>query len=249
MSIPVNFNISNSSFWSRMGWQPSAKQIEQFCILQQLLHDFNTKLNLTRLIEGEDYWIGQVFDSLWPLHKELTTPHQLRHCIDVGTGCGFPGLAVAISLPGANITLLDSTRKKTTALKQIIKELDLTSRVNVLTDRIEITAHESAYRGKFDLAMARAVANASVTAEYLIPLIKPYGEACLFRGKWSPEDEKNLLQALNFLNGSINEVQMLELPSHRGIRHLIRLRAKSLCPSIYPRPIGIPAKVPLGIMQ
>ncbi len=247
MTFPANLNFSNSSLWGRIRWQPSAQQIEQFIMLQKLLNHFNSKFNLTKLVADEDYWISQVFDSLWPLQKELTTAHQLRNCIDVGTGCGFPGLAIAISLPGATVTLLDSTRKKTTALKEIIKELGLTSRINILTERIEVTAHRNTHRGQYDLAMARAVANATVTAEYLIPLLKTDGEACLYRGKWNKEEEENLLHALISLKGKISKIQELDLPANRGIRHLIRLKAKSPCPSKYPRPIGVPTKKPLGI--
>ena len=78
----------------------------------KLLNLFDKQINLTRLLKGEEYWIGQVFDSLWPLQKELKNPTKLRKCIDVGTGCGFPGLAIAISLPGAKLTLVDATKKK-----------------------------------------------------------------------------------------------------------------------------------------
>jgi len=165
----------------------------------------------------------------------------------VGTGCGFPGLASAISLPGAILTLVDSTRKKTTVLKKITAELGLSSRVTIITERIEKTGQDICYRGKFDLAMARAVAKAPVTAEYLIPLLKQDGEAFLFRGKWSEVEKQCLLEALTSLKAKIKRVQSLELPSNRGTRHLIRLAAKSPCPDLYPRSIGVATKNPLGM--
>ena len=249
MTIPKGIKIPSASFWEAMHWEPSPEQIEQFFALQKLLNHFNAKFNLTKLIKGEDYWIGQVFDSLWPLQQELKNPQKLRNCIDVGSGCGFPGLAVAISLPGTRVTLLDATSKKTTVLKKITSELGLTSQINILTERIEITGHNVTYRGQFDLAMARAVADAPVTAEYLLPLLKKNGEAFLYRGKWSQVDEKNLLQALVILNGKLKKVQKLSLPSNRGERHLIRLTTKSSCPNIYPRPIGVPTKKPLGVKR
>ena len=249
MTIPTDFNPPDCSLWEAMCWEPSAKQLEQFVSLQQLLAYFNSKVNLTRLLKGEDYWIGQVFDSLWPLKTGLKNPHKLRNCIDVGTGCGFPGLAIAISLPGTRLTLLDATSKKTTVLKKIITELGLTSRVNILTERIEITGQNISYRGKFDLAMARAVAEAPIVAEYLIPLLKVDGEAFLYRGKWSQIEEQSLLHALKTLKGKLKRVQRLELPSKRGTRHMIRVEPKSRCPNIYPRPVGMPTKKPLGVMQ
>jgi len=94
--------------------------------------------------------------------------------------------------------------------------------------------------------MARAVADAPIAAEYLIPLLNPSGEALLFRGKWNSADETQLIKALVILKAKINKVQRLDLPCNRGIRHLIRLKAKAPCPKNYPRSIGIPTKKPLG---
>ncbi len=249
MSIKTGFNEPSSALWEAMHWHPTPQQIEQFITLQKLISHFNTQVNLTRLVKGEDYWIGQVFDSLWPLQKELNNPQKILNCIDVGSGCGFPGFAVAISLPKTKLTLVDATSKKTAILKEITKELGLSSRINILTERIEATGHNISYRGMFDIAMARAVADAPVAAEYLIPLIKPSGEAFLFRGKWHPIDKHNLINALDILKANIRKVQSLELPSKRGRRHLIRLGVKSSCPKAYPRSIGIPTKKPLGIQS
>ena len=55
-----------------MAWQPSSDQLQQFTRLQELLRDWNSRVNLTRLVEGEDYWISQIFDSLWPLKPWLS---------------------------------------------------------------------------------------------------------------------------------------------------------------------------------
>ncbi len=240
-------NQPDDSLWTGLNWYPTSRQLEQFITLQQLLNHFNKTVNLTRLLKGEDYWIGQVFDSLWPLQKELHRPQISLNCIDVGTGCGFPGLALAISLPKAKLTLVDSTRKKTSILKKITEELGLDARINILTERIEVTGQNDDHRGRFDLAMARAVADAPITAEYLIPLLKQGGEALLFRGKWNQIEKQNLIRALIMLKAEINKVQSLELPNKRGERHLIRLKAKSICPKLYPRAIGVPTKKPLGV--
>ncbi len=249
MTFDVYSNQVPSSLWEQMHWEPSSRQLDQFFTLQRLLTHFNKKVNLTRLIMGEDYWVGQVFDSLWPLRKELNNPEKLRNCIDVGTGCGFPGLAVAISLPGTQLTLVDATTKKTIALKKITEELGLDKRVRILNERIETTGQCSSTRGKFDLAMARAVAEAPVTAEYLIPLIKPDGEALLFQGRWSGSQEKSLLLALAKLNAEIKHLQVCDLPANRGSRHVIRLGARLPCSNLFPRAIDIPTKKPLDVKE
>ena len=142
-----SYEQPNDALWAAMHWIPSSKQLEQFLTLQKLLNHFDKQINLTRLLQGEDYWIGQVFDSLWPFQRELNDSSKSLNCIDVGTGCGFPGLAVAIALPKIKLTLVDATSKKTMALSKITTELDLDSRVKILTERIEVTGQNRQYRG------------------------------------------------------------------------------------------------------
>ena len=246
MSNKSCFANPHRNLWEKMQWHPSSEQLDQFLTLQSLLNHFNSQVNLTRLVKDEDYWINQVFDSLWHLRLGTFIKQDSPKCIDVGTGCGFPGLAVAIALPNARVTLVDSIQKKTSALKKITEELGLTSRVLVRTERAESIGHNPSFRGTFDLAMARALGAAPIVAEYLIPLINPQGKAILFRGKWSKKDQHQLDIALNILQANVQKIESLELPANRGIRHIIRLESKSLCPESYPRAIGIPTKKPLG---
>ncbi|KGG34727.1 rRNA small subunit 7-methylguanosine (m7G) methyltransferase GidB [Prochlorococcus sp. SS52] len=229
-----------------MQWEPSPQQLEQFNQLQYLLREWNQKINLTRLIEGNDFWISQILDSLWPIQDELKFQDKQINIIDVGTGCGLPGLAVAIALPRSSTTLIDSIYRKTSAVKEIVKELGLLSRVNVLTERIELTGQKKLHRHTFDLAIARAVAKAPVLAEYLIPFLKPTGQAVMYKGKWNDLEKKELLKALSKLKGKIDTTKSLELPERRGIRHAIRISSTMLCPGKYPRSVGIPLKRPLN---
>ncbi|BEV36644.1 16S rRNA (guanine(527)-N(7))-methyltransferase RsmG [Synechococcus sp. M16CYN] len=232
--------------WEALKWRPSADQLNRLAKLQTLLRGWNDKVNLTRLVEGNDYWVNQIFDSLWPLTSELETPKRPRVCIDVGTGSGFPGLAVAIALPGARMTLVDSVGRKTAAVKAMVSSLGLTDQVSVRTERIEITGHDHLCRGMFDLAMARAVAAAPTVAEYLVPLLQPQGEALIFRGQWSKDDTSKFAKVLKPLRANLKAVQVCRLPAGRGIRHLLRVQPTSPCPSIYPRSVGTPNRTPLG---
>lgn len=232
--------------WQSLNWEPTGEQLMLLIRLQELLRDWNRRVNLTRLVDGEDYWINQIFDSLWPLQGELASPKRQRSCIDVGTGGGFPGLAVAIALPGAQLVLLDSVGRKTAAVQAMVQSLGLAERVQVRTERIEDTARDPECRGRFDLAMARAVSSAPVVAEYLVPLLRADGEALLYRGQWHKADAKTLDQALKPLHARVSAVTQRQLPGDRGIRHLLRLKSFSPCPGMYPRPVGVPTKFPLG---
>ena len=247
MSDTSPFAIPGPELWSRLGWSPDAGQLQQLIDLQHLLQDWNSRVNLTRLVEGEDFWIAQVLDSLWPLLPELTNPDTPRRCIDVGTGGGFPGLAVAIALPAAELTLVDSVGRKTAAVAAMAKSLGLSDRVLIRTERVERTGQDPRCRGSFDLAMARAVGAAPVVAEYLVPLLCSSGEALLYRGRWNDTDELELQSALQLLKARSLSMQRLELPSQRGVRTLIRLGPEAATPSTYPRATGMPTKMPLGV--
>ena len=122
MSTEKN-NVKTDHFviWDALKWEPTKKQLSQFSQLQKLLKEWNNNVNLTRLIDGDDFWVAQVFDSLLPLQEELQYQKFSHKYIDVGSGCGFPGIAIAIAMPNSNITLLDSSSKKTTFLKEVSK--------------------------------------------------------------------------------------------------------------------------------
>ena len=246
MSNNSNLRSSNAEPWQSLGWHATNQQLEKLIKLQELLKQFNNEVNLTRLLDNDDYWINQVLDSLLPFKKELNNPLKPRNCIDVGTGCGFPGIALAIALPGSKFTLVDATSKKTNALKNIVRQLDLSRQINIRNERVELTGRNRNFRGMFDFAMARAVGKASTLAEYLIPLISQSGEAILYKGKWNNVEEKELLSSLTQLNGKVTAIERLILPKGRGQRHVIRLHRMRQCPNTYPRSIGIPAKRPLG---
>ena len=233
--------------WQRLGWQPSPTQLEQFQALQEELRRWNARVNLTRLVEGADFWIAQVFDSLWPLLPLLRDrPDAPLRCIDVGTGGGFPGLAAAIALPQAQLTLVDSVGRKTQAVQAMAQALGLGDRVELRCERVELTGRDRRCRGGFDLALARAVAAAPVVAEYLVPLLNSNGEALLYRGQWGPADDQELERAAALLKAQVSRRDSLELPAERGQRTVLGLRPEARCPATYPRAVGIPSKLPLG---
>jgi 16S rRNA (guanine527-N7)-methyltransferase len=242
-------DASRRQLWADLGWQPSATQTRELELLQQQLRLWNGRLNLTRLVEGDDYWIAQVFDSLWPLLPLLSGPGAAEplELIDVGTGCGFPGLAAAVALPQARLTLVDSVGRKLEAVADMAEALGLAERVSLRCERAELTGRRPDGRGRFDWAMARAVARAPVVAEYLVPLLKPQGKALLYRGQWSDADLQDLEEACRRLRARVVAVEQRQLPGGRGCRHAVVLAPVDSCPGAYPRPVGIPARQPLGV--
>jgi 16S rRNA (guanine527-N7)-methyltransferase len=234
--------------WQALGWTPDAGQLATLLALQQQLRQWNGRVNLTRLVEGDDFWIAQVFDSLWPWVPLLTRPEGAPtglELIDVGTGGGFPGLALAIVLPTARLTLVDSVGRKLEAVRAMAMALGLESRLSLRCERIERSGRSKECRGRFDGAMARAVASAPVVAEYLVPLLKPDGRALLYRGQWGPRDQQDLEAAAKVLKATVEPVQRRDLPGGRGVRHGVWLRPTGPCPGGYPRAVGVPQKCPI----
>ena len=224
----------------------SEEEIEIFNKLQTIIKELNSISNLTRLIENENYWISQVYDSIWPFIESGNKNFDSKRYIDIGSGGGFPGLAYAITHPNSEIYLIDSSTKKVNALKQIQSQLRLKNKITIINQRVEILAHEKIYRNKFDICTARAVASPDIVSEYILPLLKSSGIGILFCGKWNDEKEKRLNKSLFILKGSIQKIKKLNLPQNKGERNIVFIKPKSKCPNIYPRRVGKPTKYPLG---
>ena len=223
----------------------SSKEIRLFQKLQKSISKINKNTNLTRLVEGDDYWISQVYDSIWPFYLSPNKILDGKKFIDIGSGCGFPGLAYAITHPNSKVYLVDSSRKKTDSLKKIIDALDFNNNIFVINDRIENIAHNSSYRNNFDIGTTRAVGSPSTVAEYLLPMLNKNGSGLLYCGKWNKNEEFKFKKSLNLLKGSIEEIKKTHLPKSKGERNVIFIKPKKNCPDTYPRAIGKPAKYPL----
>ncbi len=221
------------------------EELMMFIELQRRIQELNHKTNLTRLIEGDDYWISQVYDSIWPFKEKSNINFDNRKFIDIGSGCGFPGLAYAITHPKSEIYLVDSSKKKSDSLKEIIKRINFKNNIFVINDRIENIAHQSLFRNSFNIATTRAVSNPLTVSEYILPMLKEHGLGILYSGRWSYEENKNLEKTLKILEGKIVEIKSNFLPREKGIRNAIFIEPKASCPEIYPRSIGKAKKYPL----
>ena len=221
------------------------EEIMMFQELRVRIKELNYKTNLTRLIEGDDYWISQVYDSLWIFKEDSKKIFDNKRFIDVGSGCGFPGFAYAITHPNSEIYLVDSSKKKTDALKNIIKSMNFKNKIFAINDRIENLGRQSSFKNSFNIATARAVSNPSTVTEYLLPMLQSKGLGILYCGKWNNEDNKNLEKTLKVLEGKIAEIKSNFLPREKGIRNAIFIEPKASCPEIYPRSVGKAEKYPL----
>ncbi|MCX8063158.1 MAG: 16S rRNA (guanine(527)-N(7))-methyltransferase RsmG, partial [Anaerolineales bacterium] len=200
------------------------------------------RVNLPAIRNPEMIRIKHFLDSLTCLLaiKEIA-PWQI---VDVGTGAGFPGLPLKIACPSLRLTLVESVRKKAMFCQMVIEALELGG-VTVLNLRAEEMAQLPEHREHYDWAVARAVANLSTLAEYLLPLIRVGGVALAMKGETAPQEVQQAERAIELLGGRLRKLIPVHLPQVAEERYLVVVDKIAATPSLYPRKSGIPEKRPL----
>ena len=92
------------------------------------------------------------------------------HLLDVGSGAGFPGLALACMRPDGRFTLCEPRQKRVSFLRHVVRTLGLAN-VEVVADRVE--AQASAWQGRFTHITSRAVAEPAAFLPLVRPLVTP----------------------------------------------------------------------------
>ena len=94
--------------------------------------------------------------------------------VDVGSGGGTPGIPLAASLPEREVTLLEAERRKTAFLERWTEELP---NLLVVWGRAENQATDC-----YKVAVAKALAQPPVAAEWCLPLVEEGGAVILWVG-------------------------------------------------------------------
>jgi len=218
-------------------WQTSALDL----FTNELL-DWNQKFNLTAIRDKESIRTKHFLDSFsCVLAWKNTPPNRL---IDVGTGAGFPGLPLKILYPRMRLTLVESVGKKANFCRHMVEMLNLKD-VEVLQIRAEEAGQLAAHREHYDWAVARAVANLPVLAEYLLPLVNIGGTMLAQKGESGPAEAHGAERIIKLMGGHIRQLLPVTLPGVVEERYLVLVDKVATTPPGYPRKPGIPSKNPL----
>ena len=218
------------------------EQVQQFIQYYEMLVEWNQVMNLTAITEYDDVMKKHFVDSV-SLIKALDV-NKSATVIDVGTGAGFPGLALKIAYPNLQVTLLDSLNKRIQFLDAVIEKLELTG-VETVHGRAEDFAKPDKLREKFDLCVSRAVANLSTLSEYCMPFVKKDGCFVSYKAATANEELKEATKAIEILGGKVLEVCSFNLEDTDMERNLIKIMKMKNTPKKYPRKAGLPSKEPI----
>ena len=217
-----------------------------FDAYREKILEYNEKVNITRIVEKDDFERRHYIDSLM-----CCTALEFRKAgsiIDIGSGGGFPGVPLAIMFPEKEFVLMDSSGKRIKIVDEITSLIGI-SNVRTIHGRAEELGRKEEYREQFDLCVSRAVASMATLSEYCIPFVKIGGAFIAYKGPGSDEEISASVKAIGTLGGKISRIEeagdtIFYAPGNEGHR-LVCISKESPTPPKYPRGGGKPSKKPL----
>ena len=219
---------------ARLGVALDAGQQRTFERYAALLTEWNERVNLTAIVEPSEIAMKHFLDSLTGLAaRRWRTGERL---VDVGSGAGFPGMALAIALPELRVTLVESVGKKVRFLETAAVELGLTC-VRVVNARAEELAHDPAHRGQYEVATLRALRGLATNLELLLAFLRLGGDALVYKGRVDEElgAARRAAEALGAQIGEIVPTSGLGVGQLLPGRWLVLARKVRPTPARYPR--------------
>ena len=186
-------------------------------------------INLTTIHGRAEGVRRHLLDSLVALNLDVV--RAARRIIDVGSGGGFPGVALAAALPSAEVTLVESVGRKAAWLDGL---RDLFPNLRIAAERSETLA---AHADPADLVTARALADPPVALELCAPLARTGGHVLLWAGAEKPDEERRIALAARTLGLSACRVVPVQ-PFPTADRRLLLFGKSNPTPARFPRRPG-----------
>ncbi|MCC8043848.1 MAG: 16S rRNA (guanine(527)-N(7))-methyltransferase RsmG [Oscillospiraceae bacterium] len=201
---------------------------DKFSRYAEILTERNKVMNLTAITDPQGINEKHFLDSVL-IFKYCDIPEN-SSVIDVGTGAGFPGLAMKIYRPDIKLTLLDSLQKRVCFLEDAVNFIPIEA--ECIHMRAEDGGRNPKLREKFDVVTARAVAALPVLAEYCLPFVTVGGQFIAMKGP--NEDILPAENAIKQLGGKIDRTVKYSLPCGDD-RTIIIIKKLTATPTKFPR--------------
>ena len=163
---------------------------------------WNQSIRLTAITDPLEVAVKHIADSL-ALLRFAPFPGRM---LDFGSGAGYPGVPLAIYLPGTRVVLLESSAKKCAFLSHIRAQLRLE---NMVVVNARARTGEALSIGKFDDIVMRAVASPAEAVPLLSPYLAEGGRMLFMEGRGGRE-----------IPGSIVRRERFSLPRGMGEREI-----------------------------
>ena len=203
--------------------------LRRYRIYYENLEETNRVMNLTAITGEADVARLHFLDCAALLQLADLRGKTL---VDVGTGAGFPGLALKIACPELKLTLLDSLDKRIGFLRDTCEKLDFDD-VRCLHARAEEIP--DGLRESFDCASARAVARLNVLCELCLPYVRPGGAFLAMKGPELREELREAYVALKALGGTVEKTLDYTIPGTDVTHSAVLIRKTGPTPARYPR--------------
>lgn len=157
-----------------------------------------------------------------PDRKSTSDPRPLK-VMDLGSGGGLPGIPLKICLPYVDLTLVESTKKKSRFLEAAVRELGLEG-VTVIDRHSKELEKDPDHRGRYDLVLARAVAELKDLLELAFPFLKDRGRLIAFKGARAGEEVAGAISVLKRLQGTFENTDVAMVSKFEQGKQFIIIR-------------------------
>jgi 16S rRNA (guanine527-N7)-methyltransferase len=223
-------------FGARYGLLPGQlSQLQE--LLLALAEDEHSPTAVRELAHAVDVHVA---DSLVGMDVEAI--RRASKIADLGAGAGFPGLALAVALPNAELTLVESQRRKCEFLHRAIARASIEN-AHVACARAEEWSDGLAAN---DVVVVRALASQPVALEYAAPLLRVGGALVDWRGVRNGDEERAALRAGEELGMDLVDIRRVEPFAGARDHHLHQFVKTRDTPERFPRRAGVARKRPLG---
>ncbi len=218
-----------SGGFGALGLECDEQMLRRYRVYFENLEETNKVMNLTAISGEEDVARLHFLDCAAVLKME---DFAAKRVIDVGTGAGFPGLAMKVACPTMELSLLDSLDKRINFLRDSCQKMGIEDVTCIHARAEEIP---EGYRESFDFAVSRAVARLNLLCELCLPYVKLGGAFIAMKGQEMDAEIKEAYTAIKTMGAVVEKTVDYPIPGTDIVHRAVILRKVKETPKKYPR--------------